>query len=293
MGESKIVRIDHSRHIKRMLAEKRRKEIARRRVIIAAVAVAITLAVISVGVAVALAAGADESGIDESRGVIHFTDEPAPDAPIAGATAELWRIQKDARQAVDFSKEETTTDTSENEKEKDQAAGENPEIRTTELTAYTPPEEYESAYFPLDFQWYLIDLLTDLGIADEYPVAVAIYETESGYNPKATGINGDKGGFQVVEKYHGERMTKVGASDLYDIYDNAAVAMDYYAELLQEYGGDRTKALTAYNGGRGAVINGTSTEYARKVQQKADRIRQEMELTGKHYTRFQFAEDEI
>lgn len=291
MGESKIVMIDHTRRIERILAERRRKRIVRRRMAITAIV--IILAVIGVSVAVVLAAGADDTGIDESRGVIYFSDEPAPDAPIAGATAELWRIQKDARQAVDISETETTTDESGDEKPPGIGNREKPEIITTELIEYTPPDEYKGAYFPLDFQWFLTDLLTDLGILDEYPVAVAMYEQESGYNPKATGDNGDKGGYQVVEEYHKERMEKVGATDLYDIYDNAAVAMDFYAELLKEYHDDRTKALTAYNGGRGAVINGASTEYAEKVLKRAESIKKEMELTGKRYVRFHFTEDDI
>lgn len=272
-----------SRRVKRIIAEQRRRRIVEKRR--AAVAMMALLAAGAVVSMIGMATGAkeaEEAGSDEG-GVIYFTDRPQLGVPIGGATAEMWRIQEDARR---WAEEKTETIMA-------KMADEKPEIVMMVLTEYILPEEYEDGYFPLDFQWYLADVLANLGIPDEYPVAVAMYETESGYNPEAMGENGDKGGFQVVEGCNRERMERLGVDDLYDIYDNAAVAMDLYAELLKEYDGDRIKALTAYNGGRGAVTGGASTEYAEKVLEKAERIECDMELAGKRHVRFRLAEDGI
>lgn len=79
----------------------------------------------------------------------------------------------------------------------------------------------------------------------------AVIERESHYNPDAT--NGDCVGLmQVSEKWHTERMERLGVTDLYDPYSNILVGTDYLAELWREtsskgYGDDLYYVLMRYN----------------------------------------------
>ena len=52
---------------------------------------------------------------------------------------------------------------------------------------------------------------------------------------------------QVQKKFHEDRMTKVGASDLLNPYDNVTVGIDILAECLNE-GKGLEWALHCYNG---------------------------------------------
>lgn len=79
----------------------------------------------------------------------------------------------------------------------------------------------------------------------------AVIERESHYNPDAT--NGDCVGLmQVSEKWHTDRMERLGVTDLYDPYSNILVGTDYLAELWREtsskgYGDDLYYVLMRYN----------------------------------------------
>lgn len=281
----------YRRRLERMMAKKRHRRIVMRRRLIA---LAILIIAVVLIVSVITVTGQEEKGPDTSHGVIYFTDEPEPDGAISGASKAVARAQLKALNEVS---EETHGETHENARDAfmaDPAAGA-PEIIETELISYDIPDDYKAqgGYLPLDLQWHILDLLISYGIEDEYPTAIAMYEQETGYQPKKTGKHGDKGGFQVVEEYHKDRMERLGVTDLYDIYQNSTVAMDYYAELWRYYDGNRVKALTAYNGGHGAVISGKDTGYAKKVIARAERIKKEMEMSGTHYTRFHFVEDEL
>lgn len=73
----------------------------------------------------------------------------------------------------------------------------------------------------------------------------AIIERESGWDPKA--VNGDCIGLmQVSEKWHRERMERMGVDDLKDPYDNILVGVDYLSELSGKY--EVGLALMIYNG---------------------------------------------
>ena len=62
---------------------------------------------------------------------------------------------------------------------------------------------------------------------------MAMIETESSGNPDAT--NGTcKGLMQVSEKWHRDRMKRLGVKDIYDPYGNILVATDYLMELAEK-----------------------------------------------------------
>ena len=65
-------------------------------------------------------------------------------------------------------------------------------------------------------------------------MVMAIIEHES--SGQADGTNGGcKGLMQINEKYHTERMKRLGVTDIYDPYGNILVGCDYLAELFAEY----------------------------------------------------------
>ena len=101
-------------------------------------------------------------------------------------------------------------------------------------------------------------------------VVIAMCFRESTYRADAIGDNGRSFGLmQIQERYHKERMVRLGVTDLLDPVQNVTVGIDFLAELLEKYG-DVEKALTAYNRGHYA---GAVTQYAVKVLEVAGELK--------------------
>lgn len=79
---------------------------------------------------------------------------------------------------------------------------------------------------------------------------------ESGLNTKARGKAGEKGAWQVREKYHGKVPKR--------LIDQGKQAEKILDELLKTTEGDMLKALSRYNGSGKAA-----DRYAAKVRQRA------------------------
>lgn len=78
---------------------------------------------------------------------------------------------------------------------------------------------------------------------------MAIIEYESGYEFDKTGDGGQsKGYMQIYEKWHTDRMQKLGCTDLMNPYQNVRVGIDFLSYLLKKYGTIQD-ALAAYNYG--------------------------------------------
>lgn len=145
------------------------------------------------------------------------------------------------------------------------------------------PEEYqrEGGDFPVDLQKWLYCNCRDKGF--DYPTALALIETESGWQKDIVGEAGDTGYMQVIARYNQERMEELGATDLTDPYDNIKVGVAYLGELLEMYDGNYGKSLTAYNCGPNGAYRyyfsaGVDTNrYARKILARAEEIREELE----------------
>lgn len=94
----------------------------------------------------------------------------------------------------------------------------------------------------------------------------AIIYYESSNNPRAYN-NGCIGYMQISEKWHRDRMQKLGVSDLTDGYGNILVGVDYLMELAEEYG-DVSLVLMKYNGDSRAnelYEQGRMSDYAEKI----------------------------
>ena len=102
---------------------------------------------------------------------------------------------------------------------------------------------------------------------------MAMIETESSGNPDAT--NGTcKGLMQVSEKWHKDRMERLGVKDIYDPYGNILVATDYLIELAEKYE-DVGLVLDVYNGNSKAMQNaenGALSEYAAKILHRTEML---------------------
>ena len=128
-------------------------------------------------------------------------------------------------------------------------SGSEPESETEEFIYYQIPEEYakNGGSLPEEEQRYTYNLCKEEGV--RYALVLAIIEQESGYKQECIGDDGESLGYmQVMQKWHEERMERLGATDLLNAYQNIRVGVDYLKELLDRYGTVQD-ALTAYNYG--------------------------------------------
>lgn len=80
-------------------------------------------------------------------------------------------------------------------------------------------------------------------------IVKALIEEESGWVASAEGDNGNSIGLmQIQERWHKERLTRLGITNLYDPEQNVTVGCDILSELLNKYG-NYEDALSVYNSG--------------------------------------------
>lgn len=96
-------------------------------------------------------------------------------------------------------------------------------------------------------QRLLYQACTETGV--QYELALAVVRQETSFR----NINGDNGNsigyMQVQPRWHGDRMERLGVTDLTDPYSNFLVGCDYLAEVIGKDKGVEW-ALMAYNGGQ-------------------------------------------
>ena len=96
-------------------------------------------------------------------------------------------------------------------------------------------------------------------------VIKALIEEESGWVASAEGDNGQSVGLmQIQERWHKDRMKRLGVNDLYDSEQNITVGCDILSELLNKYG-NYENALSVYNSGN--TVEGR--EYADRILSNA------------------------
>ena len=122
------------------------------------------------------------------------------------------------------------------------------------------PMEYDPVRddIPLDaeIQRLLYKACGETGIRYELALAVIWQETDF---RNVIGDGGESAGYmQVQEKWHRDRMDRLGVTDLLDPYGNFLVGLDFLAELLETH--ELTDALTRYNSGRKG-----NSQYAQSV----------------------------
>ncbi|MBF1135428.1 MAG: transglycosylase SLT domain-containing protein [[Eubacterium] sulci] len=93
----------------------------------------------------------------------------------------------------------------------------------------------------------------------------ALIEEDSGWVASAEGDNGQSVGLmQIQERWHKDRMKRLGVNDLYDSEQNITVGCDILSELLNKYG-NYEDALSVYNSGN--VYDGK--QYAERILNSA------------------------
>lgn len=113
--------------------------------------------------------------------------------------------------------------------------------------------------------------------ANEYCICpelvMAIIERESAGNPDAT--NGScKGLMQIYEKWHVDRMDRLGVTDIYDTSGNIQVGVDYLSELFLKYE-DAATVLMVYHGEKDAVEKascGEISDYAKGILERSKEL---------------------
>ena len=110
------------------------------------------------------------------------------------------------------------------------------------------------------------------GVDPSLVKAVAL--VESGFNPKARSAKGAQGLMQLMPT----TAARYGVSNIHDPYQNLNAGAKHLRELLDQYRGDVTLALAAYNAGSGAVARyggvpayAETQDYVKKVQTKMGR----------------------
>ncbi len=123
----------------------------------------------------------------------------------------------------------------------------------------------------------VIEIAEELG--EEYDISPefiqAICFTESRFKPDAKGGQ-CIGMMQIFERYHRDRMKRLGVTNLYDMRGNMLVGVDFLSELFDRYG-DAPVVLAAYHGEKDIydVSNYTKTiieltEYLERKHGKID-----------------------
>lgn len=109
---------------------------------------------------------------------------------------------------------------------------------------------------------------------------MAIAEAESHGNPEAEN-GGCKGIMQVAERWHKDRMERLGVTDIFDTKGNILVATDYLYELFEKYE-DVGMVLMTYNGDSRAddYMSGKAelSAYAEKILERSTELER---LNGK------------
>lgn len=127
---------------------------------------------------------------------------------------------------------------------------------TCTVNATTADEK--DTYICKKYQQYIYEVSKQYNVCPE--LIMAIVEQESSGRADAEN-EGCIGLMQVSEKWHVDRMERLGVTDLYDPYGNILVGTDYLMELAAEYE-DTYTVLHIYNGTADAVAKAEAGEFS-------------------------------
>jgi len=118
-----------------------------------------------------------------------------------------------------------------------------------------------------DFDPFIEQVASEFQLEPALIKAVAL--VESGFNPGATSPKGAKGLMQLMPA----TARSYGVRNIHDPYENLRAGANHLRTLLDEFDGDLTLALAAYNAGSGAVRRQggvpryrETQDYVRKVE---------------------------
>ena len=112
---------------------------------------------------------------------------------------------------------------------------------------------------PYELQGFLRDACEESGVP--YPLALAVIQAETQFRNVVGDDGASQGYMQVQQRWHHDRMERLGVTDLMDPAGNFRVGCDYLAELLETYD-SVDLAVTVYNWGHNP---GYITTYGLKV----------------------------
>lgn len=150
-----------------------------------------------------------------------------------------------------------------------------PVVKVVEIKEIeTDKPEYFEVPLSHDIQDHIFATCEEYGIAPA--LVIAMIEQESDFRADEVGDDGSSAGLlQVQQKWHQERMDRLGCDNLLEPYQNITVAVDYIAEL-KEINPDLYWVLMAYNSGMNRATKnmgaGTYSDYAIEVTQYAARL---------------------
>ncbi len=111
----------------------------------------------------------------------------------------------------------------------------------------------------------------------------AVIKTESNFNPRAVSRKGAQGLMQLMPATIG----RLSVGDAFDPHENIGAGVRYLRQLLDQFEGDLTLALAAYNAGENAVLRyrgvppyPETRDYVSKVQNLYQRTRGEHARNG-------------
>lgn len=145
-----------------------------------------------------------------------------------------------------------------------------PEIKTRSIVDVAPITYFD---VPLDEDLQDYIFLTCLEYNVPPRIVFAMIWRESNYNPNCVGDSGNSLGLmQIQQRFHSERMKKLGCTDLRDPYQNILVGVDFLSELINR-GKGLEWALMGYNGGASyanrKAAAGEVSKYAVSVMEKS------------------------
>jgi soluble lytic murein transglycosylase-like protein len=110
------------------------------------------------------------------------------------------------------------------------------------------PAQYSAKALPKTaYDPYIEQVARDNNVDPSLVKAVAL--VESGFNPKAVSNKGARGLMQLLPS----TAKQYGVTNLHDPYQNLKAGAAHLRDLLDEFDGNVTLALAAYNAGSGAV----------------------------------------
>lgn len=143
------------------------------------------------------------------------------------------------------------------------------------------PAQYARALPATVYDPYIDQVARDNGVDASLVKAVAL--VESGFNPRAVSSKGARGLMQLMP----ETARQYGVSDLHDPYQNLRAGAAHLRDLLDEFDGNVTLALAAYNAGSGAVRRyggvpayAETRDYVKKIEGKLGRASRSSRRAG-------------
>lgn len=128
-------------------------------------------------------------------------------------------------------------------------------------------------------QYYILQICKDYPNVNPYLIMGQVW-AESRFDPTVVSVSGEHVGLmQVSTKWHRARADRLGVDDMFDIYGNLLVGIDYMSELLSQTN-DVPLSLMIYNMGYVEPYRlrdqGIVSSYARNVMEKANEFERSM-----------------